>query len=161
MQRSAFRVVPALRLARPAMRAARPMSTSVVTKVKPMHHAARYAEIDGSWAAGKFALAPLTLGRTYLTGMCPPASRSSTLPPSRSNVSLALLSKCSPPAQLWKSGLEVIWLPLSCMPTTELLALARWGGVAIFGVYWLLGPSYLRDDIFFMLPASMPADDDE
>ena len=35
---------------------------------------------------------------------------------------------------------------------TEGMAGARWGGVALFGIYWLLGPGELRDDIFFMLP---------
>eukprot|EP01050_Picozoa_sp_SAG11_P008573 SAG11_NODE_765_length_7275_cov_16.594203_2_plen_56_part_00 len=42
----------------------------------------------------------------------------------------------------------------------EGMALARWGTVGLFGVYWLLGPSHLRDDLFFILPASMPPDEE-
>lgn len=45
--------------------------------------------------------------------------------------------------------------------TAEFIALARWGAVGIFGIYWLLGPAKLRDDIFFMLPESKPDLDEE
>ena len=40
------------------------------------------------------------------------------------------------------------------------MALMRWGGVGIFAIYWLLGQSNLRDDIFSFLPASIESEEE-